>query len=183
MGNRVRRVVAALACLCAVAAAPATAAEPHEDFEAGPPRLGLIVQPMTPELRVWFAAPPGVGVLVSRVVRGGPAEEAGVEVGDVVIEASGEEVRSRRDLVWKTVRTPQGDAVQLVLVRRGQRVEIDVVPKGRIRPPVWDRDELWGPLQAPLVRELREGLKELEKRLETLEEKLEEDEPDSEERT
>jgi membrane-associated protease RseP (regulator of RpoE activity) len=185
---RLPAIVLAAGCLAlgahpAAAVDPADPADPAKDFYSGPPRLGVVVQPMTPELRVWLSAPPGVGVLVSRVEPGGPAAEAGIEVGDVIIEADGQEVHSRSDLAWETVRTEEDEAVHLVLVRRGQRVELDVVPKGNLRRPDWTREKFWAPLQAPFVRELREGLQELEKRLEKLEKDLEEGEAESEERT
>ena len=44
--------------------------------------------------------------------------------------------------------------------------------------PFWDRDELWGPGQAELLRELRRQLHKLDERLERIERKLDEDDVD-----
>ena len=67
--------------------------------DPGPPRLGIQVQEMTPELRAWFQAPQTAGVLVTRVEPDSPAQEAGVQVGDVIVEAGGEALETPRDLV------------------------------------------------------------------------------------
>jgi membrane-associated protease RseP (regulator of RpoE activity) len=146
--------------------------------DPGPPRLGIQVQEMTPELRAWFQAPQTAGVLVARVEPDSPAQEAGVQVGDVIVEAGGEALETPRDLLWQALRAPEGEPLKLVALRKGQRVEIAVVPRGRPQPPFWERDDLWGPGQAPLIRDLREQLRTLERRLERLERKLEEGEVD-----
>lgn len=44
------------------------------------------------------AAPPGAGARVRSVRTGSPAERAGVQPGDVVIAAGGQDVRSEADL-------------------------------------------------------------------------------------
>jgi membrane-associated protease RseP (regulator of RpoE activity) len=163
----------ALLIFCGAAlAAPSAGAEPD------PPRLGIQVQEMTPELRAWFQAPEGAGVLVARVEPGSAAQEAGIQVGDVIVEAGGEAVETPRDLVWQALRAPEGEPLALVLLRNGERLEAPVVPRGRPRPPFWEQDDLWGPGQAPLIRDLREHLRALERRLERLERKLEEGEVD-----
>jgi len=173
MSARLRLAVIVLLLVGGVAAAaPGAGADP------GPPRLGIQVQEMTPELRAWLQAPEAAGVLVARVEPDSPAQEAGVQVGDVILEAGGEAVETPRDLVWQALRAPEGEPLKLAVLRKGRRVEIDVVPRGRPQPPFWERDDLWGPGQAPLIRDLREHLRTLERRLEKLERKLEEDDVD-----
>lgn len=141
-----------------------------------PPRLGVQVQPMTPELRAWFEAPEGAGVLVARVEPGSPAAEAGVQVGDVIVEAGGEPVETPRDLIRQALRAPEGKKLAVALLRDGERVELDVVPRGEPHPPIWERDDLWGPGQGgSWLRDLREQLRKLERRIEELEERLDDD--------
>jgi S1-C subfamily serine protease len=55
---------------------------------------------MTPELRSFFGAASNVGILVSSVQEGTPAEAAGVRVGDVIVALDGSPVDSRADLNW-----------------------------------------------------------------------------------
>ena len=69
-------------------------------------------------------------------------------------------------------RAPEGEPFPFRVLRKGERLEIAVVPRGRPRPPIWERDDLWGPGQAPMIRDLREHLRNLERRLEKLERQL-----------
>src|SRR5438093_1301712 len=56
--------------------------------------LGVESIDLPPALREHFGAPANAGVMISAVVAGGPAEAAGVRVGDVVFEVEGEPVRA-----------------------------------------------------------------------------------------
>jgi membrane-associated protease RseP (regulator of RpoE activity) len=171
-----RAALGLLVLLLPLAASPAPAAPAAPAAaDTGPPRLGVQVQPMTPELRTWFNAPEGAGVLVARVELGSPAAAAGVQVGDVIVEAGGEAVESPRDLIWQALRAPEGEKLKVALLRKGERLELEVVPRGKPHPPIWERDDLWGPGQGGgLLRDLREQLHKLEKRIEELEQRLDE---------
>jgi len=145
---------------------------------SGRGRLGLRVQEMTPALRAYFDAPDDRGVLVAQVEPGTPAADAGIEAGDVILEAGGQEVDGTGTLRRVVAKAPEGEKLALVLLRRGEHLEVSVVPRGRPAPPVWERDDLWGPGQAELLRELRGLLHKLDERLERIERKLEEDDVD-----
>jgi membrane-associated protease RseP (regulator of RpoE activity) len=144
-------------------------------FPPDPPRLGLEVQEMSPELRKFLEAPEDAGVLVSRVERGSPAAEAGVQVGDVLYEAGGQRIEGPAELIWLALRAPEKEKLPLVLYRKGEKQEVELTPRGGPRIP--DKDDLFGPGQAPLLRELREQLRMLEKRIEELEKKLDPNAP------
>jgi membrane-associated protease RseP (regulator of RpoE activity) len=153
------------------------AARPAAAFPPGPPRLGLEVQGLTPELRKFLDAPEDAGVLVARVEPDSPAAQAGLAAGDVLVEAGGEKLTSPHELTWIALRAPEGEKLKLVFYRKGERKELELVPRGERIVPPWDRDDLWGPSQAPMIRELREQLRALERRMEQLERKLEQGEP------
>jgi S1-C subfamily serine protease len=165
-------LVSVLAALLALAAARPAAA-----FPPGPPRLGLEVQSLTPELRKFLDAPADAGVLVARVEPESPAAKAGLAAGDVIVEAGGEKLTSPHELTWIALRAPEGEKLALVYYRKGERKELELVPRGERIVPPWDRDDLWGPHQAPMIRELREQLRALERRMEQIEKKLEQDAP------
>lgn len=56
----------------------------------GFPRIGLEFAPMRdPQLRHYAKAPAGGGVYVSEIIHDGPAEQAGIQVGDVVLNIGG----------------------------------------------------------------------------------------------
>ena len=158
--------------LLAGAAAAGDPAEPpfHRHLRS-PARLGIEVQDMSAELRAFFRAPPDAGLLVSRVEAGSPAAEAGLAVGDVLVELDGEKLESPHDLVWKVMRAPAGEKRTLVVVHDGESRSVEIVPRGEPQPPFLDPDE-WRRPGGEALRELREGLRSLEKRLEELEKKV-----------
>ncbi len=57
------------------------------------------------------------GALVSSVNSGGPAEKAGVEPGDVILEFNGKPVKNRDELVGIVTRTKPGSTVPLKVLR------------------------------------------------------------------
>ena len=57
------------------------------------------------------------GALVSTVEEGGPAEKAGVEIGDVILSWNGQPVKTSDDLVRMVVRTKPGTTVPVRIVR------------------------------------------------------------------
>jgi len=69
------------------------------------------------------------GALVRSVNPGSPAEEAGVEGGDVVVEFDGERVRSARQLSRLVRETPVGREIPLIVMRAAERVSLRVTPE------------------------------------------------------
>lgn len=63
--------------------------------------------------------------IVSRVLVGGPADLAGVHVGDVILEA----VRAQVVLAYRDLRLPDATPVTLRLDRRGERLELTLTPE------------------------------------------------------
>ena len=61
-------------------------------------KLGVVIQPVTPELAQSFGLDRPVGALVASVERGSPAERAGVVPGDVVLAVNGTPVEANVDL-------------------------------------------------------------------------------------
>ena len=81
--------------------------------------LGVMLTPMTPELRSHQGVPEEAGVLVSKVMDDSPAGRAGVLVGDVISAVDGEAVATPRDLAHAIRGRKDGDAVTLELWRGG----------------------------------------------------------------
>jgi serine protease Do len=65
------------------------------------------------------------GPEVVQVVPNSGADEAGIEVGDVVAEFDGEPVTNRRGLIDRIRQRPAGEKVPLVVVRQGERLEVE----------------------------------------------------------
>lgn len=68
------------------------------------------------------------GAVVDEVRRDSPAAKAGLRTGDVLVEFDGERVRSARHLSRLVQETPSGRAVKAVVVRGGERKEVQVTP-------------------------------------------------------
>jgi serine protease Do len=66
------------------------------------------------------------GVHVNRVVRDGAAERAGIEVGDVILQVDGKDVRTSNDLQNEIVLRRAGDKVNLSIWRNGKRITKEV---------------------------------------------------------
>jgi len=83
----------------------------------GASAFGLRVQDLTPELAEQLGLESGAsGVVVSAVEPGGPAGEAGLRRGDVIVEVDRHEVKDAKDLHKRLGETDQR---ALLLVRRG----------------------------------------------------------------
>lgn len=80
-------------------------------------RLGIMVIGLTSELREHFGAPADRGVLVGRVQPGSAAAEAGLAVGDVLVEVDGDRVESALDVLSTLADRKQGDRVSLSVIR------------------------------------------------------------------
>ncbi|MGZ3560043.1 MAG: DegQ family serine endoprotease [Thermodesulfobacteriota bacterium] len=82
--------------------------------------LGVSIQEVTPELAKSFALKEKKGALVAQVVPGSPAEKAGIEQGDVIVEFDGKEVASSKDLPLIVSSTPVGKSITIKLSRNGK---------------------------------------------------------------
>ncbi|MBK1670133.1 hypothetical protein CKO28_19030 [Rhodovibrio sodomensis] len=71
------------------------------------------------------------GVPLSGVVKGGPAEDAGLKGGDVVVELAGQEVANIYDYVRAINGLKPGEQVTITVRRDGTPVELQITPTRR----------------------------------------------------
>ncbi|HEX2831112.1 MAG TPA: DegQ family serine endoprotease [Burkholderiales bacterium] len=90
-------------------------------------RIGVVIQPVTKELADGFGLQKPAGALVNSVEKGGPAEKAGVEPGDVILRFDGKPVASSEDLPRVVGATKPGTRVTMQLWRNKQPREVQVV--------------------------------------------------------
>src|SRR2546421_331953 len=83
--------------------------------------LGVVIQYVTDELASSFGVREREGVLVADVMKGGPAETAGLRAGDIVVEVNGVRVREVPDLQRRVAGLAPGERVRIVVVRSGAR--------------------------------------------------------------
>ena len=89
--------------------------------------LGAALVTLTPELRQQYGFAPDRGAVVGQVVAGSPAENAGLQVGDVVSAVDGEAVDSAEKLSRLIRQHKPGDRVQLRFVRGTTEHSVTVV--------------------------------------------------------
>jgi len=99
--------------------------------------IGVEVQDITPELAESFKLGQTRGVLIANVVRGGPAEQAGVKPGDVLLEVQGKPVPDSSAMLNTVADTRPGEVATLVLLRNGEKLSLKLTV-GR-RPVVRNR--------------------------------------------
>jgi serine protease Do len=89
--------------------------------------LGVVVQEVTRELAQSFGLEKPEGALVAQVVAGGPGEQAGLRVGDVILDYEGQELPLSSALPPLVGATDPGTTVALKVLREGKAVTIKVV--------------------------------------------------------
>ncbi|MBI3091737.1 MAG: DegQ family serine endoprotease [Candidatus Tectomicrobia bacterium] len=92
-------------------------------------QLGLRLQELTPELAARFGVESRAGLIVVELEPGSAAERAGVQRGDVLLEANHKPLRSVRDLREALRNVPKGRALLVVLERNGRSL-FTAIPVG-----------------------------------------------------
>jgi len=83
-----------------------------------------------PQVQFQFDPPVDEGVLIQDVVPDGPAEDAGIQPGDVVIVFAGEPIESNDDLLTAIQSHRPGDRVEVVIVRGDGQQDVVTVELG-----------------------------------------------------
>ncbi len=86
--------------------------------------LGVYIQDLTPELARSFGLEEPEGALVTEVIPDSPAEEGGIEKGDVIIEFDGKKIHNTYQLRKEVGATPVGKRVEVVVLRKGKRLSL-----------------------------------------------------------
>ena len=68
----------------------------------------------------------GTGAIVTEVVPGSAADEAGIEVGDIVIEVDGELIYGSGGLIGAIRDNAPGDTVIVIIERDGEQIEFEI---------------------------------------------------------
>lgn len=88
--------------------------------------LGVAIQEITPELKQALELTTGEGALVSQVTPDGPADKAGLKRGDVIVNFNGKKIEKMHELPYQVARTPVGESVPVVVVRKGSQKTFNV---------------------------------------------------------
>ena len=88
--------------------------------------LGVVVQTVTPDLAESFGLEDGRGALVADVDPDGPAAEAGIEAGDIIIGFEGKTIREMSELPLLVADTQIGKKATVTILRNGKKKKITV---------------------------------------------------------
>jgi Do/DeqQ family serine protease len=102
--------------------------------------MGVTIQPVTEELAQSFGLKQAKGALVNDVIKGGPADKAGVRQGDIITGLNGGEIKDPAHLQRMVAEAGIGKAAKLSIFREGKTFELsitlanaDTAPKQRQR--------------------------------------------------
>ncbi len=90
-------------------------------------RIGISFQPVTEDIAESLGMKDGHGALVSSVVKGGPADMAGIQAGDIIIKYQGKVIKKRNELPIWVANTKIGEKVELVVLRKGKRKKLTLI--------------------------------------------------------
>lgn len=90
-------------------------------------RLGVVIQEVSHGLAQSFGLDKPMGALVARVLPNSPAEQAGLQVGDIIRSVNGDNVRTSTDLPMTIGALAPGKEVKLGLWRKGKNIDVTVV--------------------------------------------------------
>lgn len=87
--------------------------------------LGVKIQDITPDMAEAMELAATEGALVTDVPAG-PAADAGMKAGDVIVSFDGHSVADTRDLVRRVADAPVGKAVDVVVMRDGKETNLSI---------------------------------------------------------
>jgi serine protease Do len=88
--------------------------------------LGVRIQEVTDEIAESLGMDEAAGALVAGVSEDGPAAEAKIEPGDVILEFDGHPIDVMRELPRMVAETAIGKAVDVIVLRKGEKVTLQV---------------------------------------------------------
>lgn len=140
------------------------------------PRLGVEVMDMSDDLAAYFDTKPGDGVLVTRVLPGSGAADAGIKAGDVLLRVDGNSIQDVEALHAALENRTAGDRVEVGLRRHGRAetatVEVGAtdVALGALSMRPWTQRRAFrdGFSDAADVESLRRELRQLKRDLDEL---------------
>jgi Do/DeqQ family serine protease len=103
------------------------------------PWLGAKLQAVTADIADSMGLKRPIGALIASVYRNGPAAQAGLKAGDVIVAVDGEEVDDPNAFDYRFATHPLGGAAKLGLLRNGQKMTVTVALR---TAPETERDEL-----------------------------------------
>ncbi len=95
--------------------------------------IGVEPRDLSPELAESFGLKQGNGVVITGVLQNGPAAQAGVRPGDLILKVDGHAVSTVPELLSRVAELKPGTPASLLVLRQQGETTLTVVP-GRRNP-------------------------------------------------
>ena len=96
--------------------------------------VGIEPMELTAELAETFGLKQTEGVIVTGVLQNGPAANAGLRPGDLLLKVAGQPVKNVGELLTQIASLTPGKAAKVEVMRRNQTLTLDVTPAQRPKP-------------------------------------------------
>jgi serine protease DegQ len=96
--------------------------------------IGVEPNELSPELAETFGVKATEGVIITGVLQDGPAAQAGVRPGDVIVRVAGKQVEHVSELLTAVAALKPGESSPFVVQRGDKLVELNIKPGVRPRP-------------------------------------------------
>ncbi|PYE44941.1 serine protease Do [Rhizobium sp. PP-F2F-G20b] len=88
--------------------------------------LGVRIQPVTDDIAESLGMDTPRGALVAGIIEGGPISKGEIKSGDVITKFDGRDVAEMRDLPRVVAESPVGKAVDVIVIRDGKEMTVQV---------------------------------------------------------
>jgi serine protease DegQ len=96
--------------------------------------IGVEPNELSPELAETFGVKAEHGVIITGVLQNGPAAQAGLRPGDVVVGVAGKPVGNVPELLARVAMLKPGTAASFSVLRQDRQIALQVTPGQRPRP-------------------------------------------------
>ncbi len=98
----------------------------RDDGEVSRGFLGVTLQPVSQDIVDALDLDDARGALIAQAQTDGPAAQAGIEDGDIIVAVNGEDVADSRELARTIAELDPGDTASVTILRDGQTQDIEV---------------------------------------------------------
>ena len=91
--------------------------------------LGILGEAITEAIRHYYNLPVDHGVVIARLVEGGPCDKAGLKTGDILVTINDNEIKERSDIQRVLRNVKPGETIKVKYNRQGKNISKDILVK------------------------------------------------------